>query len=131
MKRRRSSSKAASSGGILGQPDAAADGESDDDIPLEDITGWKLLHGDVFRPPPNGGLLAPLIGSGTQLIFMAMGIVLLSCIGVLNPSYRGGYISVGFALFLFAGLFSGYYSGRVYKTFGGEYWRKNVLVVSL
>jgi len=72
-----------------------------------------------------------LIGSGTQLMFMAAGLVLLSCVGVLNPSFRGGFISVGFALFIFAGIFSGYYSGRVYKTFGGEHWRKNVLVTAI
>lgn len=130
MKRRKSRSAGAGNGGLLSQPDAGEDEDEDDEIPLEDITGWKLLHGDVFRAPSYPGLLAPLIGSGTQLMFMAMGLVLLSCLGVLNPSYRGGFISVGFGLFIFAGMFSGYFSGRVYKTFGGEFWRKNVLVVS-
>lgn len=133
--RRRKNSKAPrqsmDGAGLLAQPDdMRADDDSEDEMPLEDITGWKLLHGDVFRTPRWGGILAPLVGSGTQLIFMAVGIVLLSCIGLLNPSFRGGYISVGFALFIFAGIFSGYYSARVYKTFGGDAWRKNVLVVS-
>ena len=112
----------------LGETDI--DGEvSSDDESVEDITGWKLLHADVFRAPPYGGLLAPLIGSGMQLLFMTTGLLLLSCFGVLNPSFRGGFVSVGVGLFIFAGVFSGYFSGRIYKTFNGQNWRKNTLMV--
>ncbi|MCJ1225685.1 hypothetical protein MMC12_002334 [Toensbergia leucococca] len=104
---------------------------SSDDESIEDTTGWKLLHGDVFRAPRYGGLLAPLIGSGMQLVFMAIGLLTLSCLGILNPSFRGGFVSVGMGLFVFAGVFSGYFSGRVYKTFGGLNWRKNTLMTAL
>ncbi|KAJ5971638.1 Sodium:alanine symporter [Penicillium vulpinum] len=104
---------------------------SSDDEALEDTSGWKLLHGDVFRTPAYSGLLAPLVGSGMQLLFMASGLLLLSCLGVLNPSFRGGFVSVGMGLFVFAGLFSGYFSGRLYKTFGGAAWRKNTLITAL
>ena len=103
---------------------------SSDEESLEDITGWKLLHGDVFRTPAYAGLLAPLVGSGMQLVFMATGLLILSCLGILNPSFRGGFVSVGMGLFVFAGIFSGYFSGRVYKTFNGMNWRKNTLMVS-
>ncbi|KAK3068059.1 hypothetical protein LTR53_014664, partial [Teratosphaeriaceae sp. CCFEE 6253] len=103
---RRSSEK----GGLLAQGDGDAVTDLDDvlsdDEPPEEITGWKLVHGDVFRPPTFGPLLAPLVGSGMQLVFMAVGLVALSCIGVLNPSFRGGFISVGTALFILAGAFS-------------------------
>jgi len=104
---------------------------SDDDEALEDVTGWKLLHGDVFRAPAYGYLLAPMIGSGMQLLFMAVGLLFLSSLGILNPSFRGGFVSVGIGLFVFAGLFSGYFSGRVYKTFNGTNWRKNTLITAL
>ena len=30
-------------------------------------TGWKLVHGDVFRPPQRPKLLAAFVGSGIQL----------------------------------------------------------------
>lgn len=33
--------------------------------------GWKLVHGDVFRPPRKGMLLSVFLGSGTQLFCMA------------------------------------------------------------
>lgn len=109
---------------------ARDDDDSSDDESIEDITGWKLMHGDVFRTPAYAGLLAPLIGSGMQLVFMTTGLLILSSLGVLNPSFRGGFVSVGMGLFVFAGILSGYFSGRVYKTFGGVNWRKNTLMVS-
>ncbi|CAJ2513604.1 Uu.00g017230.m01.CDS01 [Anthostomella pinea] len=103
---------------------------SSDDEAIEDVTGWKLLHSDIFRKPEYGYLLAPLVGSGMQLLFMALGLVLLSAIGVLNPSFRGGFISAGVGLFVFAGVFSGYFSARVYKTFDGQSFGKNALVTA-
>ena len=106
------------------------DSSSDEEF-VEDITGWKLLHGDVFRSPAYAGFLAPLIGSGTQLVFMATGLLILSALGVLNPSFRGGFVSVGMGLFVFAGIFSGYFSGRIYKTFNGKDWRRNTLMTAL
>jgi transmembrane 9 superfamily protein 2/4 len=39
-------------------------------------------------------------------------------------------MSVGVGLFVFAGGFSGYFSARAYKTFGGQNWRKNTMMVS-
>lgn len=117
---------------LLDQGDDAendADVSSDDEA-LEEVTGWKLLHADVFRTPRSGNLLAPLVGSGMQLMFMAMGLVLLSAIGVLNPSFRGGFVTVGVGLFIFAGLFSGYFSARVFKSFDGRDYRANALVTA-
>ncbi|KAJ9270424.1 hypothetical protein DTO212C5_3455 [Paecilomyces variotii] len=118
--------------GVLDKPE---DVERDADVSLdeesgEEFTGWKLLHGDVFRVPAYSGLLAPLVGSGMQLLFMSAGLLILSCLGILNPSFRGGFVSVGMGLFVFAGLFSGYFSGRLYKTFGGQNWRKNTIITA-
>lgn len=113
-----------------GETDRDDDFSSDDEF-VEDITGWKMLHGDIFRAPVYAGYLAPLIGSGTQLVFMATGLLILSCFGILNPSFRGGFVSVGMGLFIFAGVISGYFSSRLYKTFGGINWRKNTLMVRL
>lgn len=132
-RKRRSGDRKSLKGGLLekvSEMEVDADLSSDDEA-IDEVTGWKLLHGDVFRTPAYAGLLAPLIGSGMQLLFMVSGLLFLSCLGVLNPSFRGGFVSVGVGLFIFAGGFSGYYSARVYKTFGGQHWRKNVLMVSL
>ena len=34
-------------------------------------TGWKLVHGDVFRPPRYKKLFVALIGAGIQVFCMA------------------------------------------------------------
>jgi transmembrane 9 superfamily protein 2/4 len=128
--RSRSRSEKRSGDGLLGQsPGGGSDADLSDEE-VEDITGWKLLHADVFRVPIYSSLLAPLVGSGMQLLFVAVGLLILSCMGILNPSFRGGFVSVGVGLFVFAGLFSGYFSSKLYKTFGGQKWKKNTFIVS-
>ena len=38
-------------------------------------TGWKLVHGDVFRPPQRTKLLAALIGSGIQILCVSFVVI--------------------------------------------------------
>ncbi|CAG8649044.1 2779_t:CDS:2, partial [Paraglomus occultum] len=97
----------------------------------EDTTGWKLVHGDVFRPPKLGVLLAPLVGSGVQILLMGVSTMVFSILGVLNPSYRGGLVSFALFLFVFSGTFAGYYSSRMYKVFKGTSWKKNAVITAL
>ena len=37
-------------------------------------TGWKFVHADVFRFPEHPNFFAAVIGSGTQMTFMAFAI---------------------------------------------------------
>ncbi|KAK9333169.1 hypothetical protein V1520DRAFT_271225 [Lipomyces starkeyi] len=105
-------------------------GEDDKELP-EDIGGWKLVHGDVFRPPVHKGVLASLIGTGVQMFVMAFSILFIAALGLLSPSYRGGFLSIALFLFAFAGVFSGYFSSQLYKSFKGEKWLKNALRTSM
>lgn len=43
--------------------------QSGDDV--EEEYGWKLVHGDVFRPPTKSLLLTVLLGSGCQIGIMS------------------------------------------------------------
>ena len=70
----------------------------------EEVTGWKLVHGDVFRQPKRSGLLAAMVGSGLQFSGMIITSTALALFGVLNPSYRGGMLSFSVFLFVFMGL---------------------------
>lgn len=38
----------------------------------DDTTGWKLVHGDVFRTPKHSSLLCSIIGSGVQVLAMTL-----------------------------------------------------------
>ena len=73
---------------------------TDDDLEESiEETGWKLVHGDVFRPPNNNRLFASIIGSGVQ-IFCMMGItIFFAMLGMLSPASRGALLTA--AIFLY------------------------------
>lgn len=97
----------------------------DDDIEetLEE-TGWKLVHGDVFRPPKHTKTLASLLGAGMQIFFMALITIFFAMLGMLSPASRGALMTAGIFLFVFMGVFAGFVSGRIYKTMKGQQWKK-------
>ena len=68
-------------------------------------TGWKLIHGDVFRPPVHGGWLAILVGTGTQVFAMTMITLVFAALGFLSPANRGGLMSALLFLFVLMGVF--------------------------
>lgn len=89
--------------------------------------GWKLVHGDVFRPPRKGMLLSIFLGSGVQIFFMAMITLVFACLGFLSPANRGALMTCSLVLYVCLGTPSGYVSARIYKMFGGEKWKSSVL----
>merc|ERR550534_2242323 len=93
--------------------------------------GWKLVHGDVFRPPRKGMLLSVFLGSGTQLLSMAAITLVFACLGFLSPANRGALMTCALVLFVCLGTPAGYVAARIYKSFGGEKWKSNVLLTSM
>lgn len=115
-------------------------------------TGWKLVHGDVFRPPSNSRFFAAIIGSGVQ-IFCMMAITIFFAMlgkpyrirdrsqvfengqfslfpGMLSPASRGALLTASIFLYEFMGLVGGYYAGRLYKTMKGREWKKAAFLTS-
>ncbi|XP_059617869.1 transmembrane 9 superfamily member 2 [Phlebotomus argentipes] len=93
--------------------------------------GWKLVHGDVFRPPRKGMLLSVLLGSGVQVFFMTLVTLAFACLGFLSPANRGALMTCAMVLFVLLGTPAGYVSSRIYKSFGGIKWKSNVLLTSM
>ncbi|CAG0891736.1 unnamed protein product [Darwinula stevensoni] len=93
--------------------------------------GWKLVHGDVFRPPRKGMLLAVFLGSGTQVFLMALVTLVFACLGFLSPANRGSLATCALVLYVCLGTPAGYVSARLYKSFGGEKWKSNVLLTAM
>uniref|UniRef100_A0A803MDG9 Transmembrane 9 superfamily member n=1 Tax=Chenopodium quinoa TaxID=63459 RepID=A0A803MDG9_CHEQI len=93
----------------------------------QEETGWKLVHGDVFRPPLNSSLLCVYVGTGVQIFAMTLVTMMFALLGFLSPSNRGGLMTAMVLLWVFMGLFGGYSSARVYKMFKGTEWKKNTL----
>jgi len=94
-------------------------------------TGWKLIHGDVFRPPAHGGWFAVLVGTGAQIFAMTLITLVFAALGFLSPANRGGLMTALLLLFVFMGMLAGYYSTRTYKMFGLLEWKKNTLATAL
>ena len=90
---------------------------------MEEETGWKLVHGDVFRPPPLAGLLSVYVGTGVQVLGMATATMAFAVLGFLSPSNRGGLMSALLLLFVLMGVLAGYVSAILYKSFKGTEWR--------
>ncbi|XP_057968095.1 transmembrane 9 superfamily member 7-like [Malania oleifera] len=93
----------------------------------QEETGWKLVHGDVFRPPHNYSLLCVYVGTGVQVFGMTLVTMIFALLGFLSPSNRGGLMTAMVLLWVFMGLFAGYSSARLYKMFRGTQWKKNAL----
>ncbi|KAF0306198.1 Transmembrane 9 superfamily member 2 [Amphibalanus amphitrite] len=102
--------------------------ESGDDTQEE--FGWKLVHGDVFRPPRHGMLLSVFVGSGVQVLSMLLITLVFACLGFLSPANRGSLMTCGLVLYVCLGTPAGYVAARIYKSFGGEKWGLNVLLTS-
>lgn len=104
-------------------------------------TGWKLVHGDVFRPPKNSRFFAAVVGSGIQIFLMALItlckykfeinyllinslITVFAMLGMLSPASRGALTTAAIFLYMFMGLVAGYFSARLYKTMKGREWKR-------
>mmetsp|Transcript_5578 Transcript_5578/g.9755 ORF Transcript_5578/g.9755 Transcript_5578/m.9755 type:complete len:343 (+) Transcript_5578:1-1029(+) len=94
--------------------------------------GWKLVHGDVFRPPATSPLLLSVFcGSGVQILCMTVVLMLFALLGFLSPANRGGLMTAMLLFFVFMGYPAGYVSARLYKMFGGKQWRRSLYLTAI
>ena len=103
---------------------SGADGHAEDGI--QEDSGWKLVHGDVFRTPNRSLLLSVFLGNGSQLFVITATTIIFALFGFLSPSNRGSLGTVMLLLWIIGGFIGGYVSARTYKTFSGESWKQNI-----
>ena len=108
---------------------SGADGNAEDGV--QEDSGWKLVHGDVFRTPKNPLMLSVFLGNGCQLFVMTGTTIAFALFGFLSPSNRGSLGGVMLILWTIFGFIGGYVSARVYKTFGGEAWKQNIALTPI
>ncbi|CAK1366975.1 Transmembrane 9 superfamily member 9 [Cercospora beticola] len=100
-----------------------------DDGDMHDDSGWKLVHGDVFRPPKHALALSVLVGNGAQLFMMAGFTIVFAVVGFLSPSNRGSLATMMILLYTIFGCVGGYAGARVYKSFGGDKWKQLFVLI--
>ncbi|XP_024974344.1 transmembrane 9 superfamily member 3-like isoform X1 [Cynara cardunculus var. scolymus] len=103
----------------------AHDEEAADD---QEETGWKYIHGDVFRYPKYKSLFAAALGSGTQLFSLALFIFALALVGVFYPYNRGALFTALVVIYALTSGIAGYTAASFYHQLEGTNWVRNLLL---
>jgi transmembrane 9 superfamily protein 3 len=92
-------------------------------------SGWKLVHGDVFRPPRRLALLAALLGTGAQLALLALTVTLVTIAGALFEG-RGAIATATIVAYALTSALAGYVSGGFNARHGGRAWIRAMLLTA-
>jgi len=80
-----------------------------------DEGGWKQVHGDVFRRPAHAMLLAAMLGTGVQLLTMALAVLGVAVLATLHWYERGTLSVIVLVAYAFTCVLGGYVSGAWYR----------------
>jgi len=105
--------------------------DPENETEAQEETGWKLVHGDVFRTPKHHDLLAVYVASGCQMLGMGLITLFFACLGFLSPANRGGLLTAMLLLFVLMGSYAGYTAARLAKMFHAQSWRTVGLTAAL
>lgn len=103
-----------------------SDGESTDAKPLtagaslNEDSGWKQVHGDVFRAPPALPLFSAILGIGWQIIVLTGSVILFALLGPLHGDVheeRGEVTYAVLGFYCLSSVVAGLASGSFYKRF--------------
>merc|ERR1712060_168712 len=81
-----------------------------------DETGWKQIHGDVFRPPEYLPVFAAVIGSGYQVYFSVLFIILAAIFGELYDD-RGSVGTASVLVYAATASIAGVAQSRVFSRY--------------
>ncbi|XP_038683970.1 transmembrane 9 superfamily member 1-like [Tripterygium wilfordii] len=114
--------------------DYAKYAREDDDLEtlerdVSEESGWKLVHGDVFRPPWNLVVLSAVVGTGAQLALLVLLVILLAIVGTLYVG-RGAIVTTFIVCYALTSFISGYVSGGMYSRHGGKSWIKSMILTA-
>merc|ERR1740133_176920 len=108
---------------------AAYNEETADELAEE--TGWKLVHGDVFRPPQfSPMLLSVMVGTGAQIGLAFALAMVLAILKVTNSMKKGQILTSMILLYVLCGSIAGYVSARVYKFCDAKNWKLNSIATA-
>ncbi|KAL1533840.1 Transmembrane 9 superfamily member 1 [Salvia divinorum] len=114
--------------------DYAKYAREDDDLEtlerdVNEESGWKLVHGDVFRPTQNLALLSAVVGTGAQLSTLVLLVIIVAIVGMLYIG-RGAIVTTFIVCYAFTSFIAGYVSGGMYSRHGGKSWIKSMILTA-
>jgi len=89
-------------------------------VNVPEDSGWKQVHGDVFRAPLNLPLFASILGTGCQLIVLALSVILFALAGPLHgDAYeeRGEILHASLVSYALSSIIAGYASGSFFMKY--------------
>ncbi|KAK7200635.1 endosomal integral membrane protein [Novymonas esmeraldas] len=93
-------------------------------------SGWKLVHGDVFRPPRGAVVLSMLVGNGMQILCMAVASLVFAVAGMVSPGSRGMLTTLLIMMFVFFASVNGLTTASLIKFFRRRSWQ-TILLTSI
>lgn len=105
--------------------------EVDEQAMDEEESGWKLIHGDVFRFPDLPDVFCAAVGTGIQLICTSVSLFVLALTGIVSTTRRGSILSALIVLYCLTSVIGGYFSASLYRQMNGKNWVRNVIITAL
>ncbi|EAY10647.1 endomembrane protein 70, putative [Trichomonas vaginalis G3] len=102
----------------------------DEDDPLEE-SGWKLVHGDVFRRPIDIERLTEYLSGGLSLLFAVGLLLFLLALGIFDYIKEISLMKAFVYCFIISNLFSGIISGAFFHTIGTKAWKNTMFRSSI
>ena len=96
---------------------------------MNEETGWKLVHGDVFRSPMMLELFAAVVGTGVQLATLTLLTITVTIAGELHVR-RGTMVTFFVVFYALTSLLGGYVSGSLYAKHDGRSWIQAMLLTA-
>jgi hypothetical protein len=90
-------------------------------------SGWKLIHGDVFRFPENPVLFCAAVGTGVQLILATFLLLGLALTGLISTTRRGSILAGMVILYCLTCSIGSFISTRLYFQMNGKAWVRCVM----
>ena len=87
---------------------------------LNEDSGWKQVHGDVFRAPAFLTMFSAILGTGWQLIVLTFGVILFAVAGPIHGEIhedRGKMQHAVIYCYCLSSVVSGYVSGSYFKLY--------------
>ncbi|KAJ8537190.1 hypothetical protein K7X08_035591 [Anisodus acutangulus] len=94
----------------------------------QEETGWKSLHGDVFRYPKFKYLLSSALGCGTQMLAVMVAILSLGVLGVFQPYDRGVLPTALVIIYAITSAVAGFSAVSFYHQLEGSNWLRVLLL---
>lgn len=104
--------------------------ELDDEAVEEEESGWKLIHGDVFRFPQNPALFCAAVGVGNQLIITTFCHLMLALTGMISTTRRGSLLAGVVVLYCLTSFVAGFSSIRLYQQMNGKNWVQCIVITA-